>query len=378
MEKRPLYSRRIENLQGSPIRETLRMASRPGMVSFAGGLPSPQTFPSRNLETLPKKYLQYGPTEGEPELRALLARDLRVLGLDCGPDQVIVLSGSQQGIDLVAKLFIDPGSQVAVESPTYLAALQVFRFFRARFTVLDAAEPDLGRGPTALAYLNPTFQNPTGKCLSLGERRRIAGECDKGRVPLFEDDPYRDLAYGPSDRTPICSMVKKAPWVYQGSFSKTLAPGLRIGFLAASKTLVPFLNRLKQAADLHTNRIGQWWVLNHLRDPGRKARLDRLVLHYRQKRDSFAKTLQEHFSGIATWSIPVGGLFFWLALRRPLDTRTLFKKALRKGVAFMPGEPFFVETPAPKGFIRLNFSHSTRKETDKGLSCLAGLIKSLK
>jgi 2-aminoadipate transaminase len=375
MKNQTILSKRAANLHGSPIRETLRLATRPGMVSFAGGLPYARTFPSLRPGKVPARYLQYGPTEGEAELRSRLARNLRSLGLDCGADQVLVLSGSQQGIDLAAKLFIDPGSRVGVQSPTYLAALQVFRFFGARFVILDDAEPGAGLGRPVLLYLNPTFQNPTGKCLSLEERRRIARECDKRGIPLFEDDPYRDLAYGPCERTPICSMVKKAPWIYQGSFSKILAPGLRIGFLAASQGLFTPLNRLKQAADLHTNRLSQWLVLDYLRNPGRKARLARLASNYLRKRNAFAGSLEKYFSGIATWSIPCGGLFFWLALKKRMDTRILFQRALEKGVAFMPGESFFAEATPPKGFIRLNFSHSSEGEADKGLSRLAGLIR---
>lgn len=374
MLKTPVFSKRVENLQGSPIREALRSVSR-GVISFAGGLPDAESFPSLRAESVPARYLQYGPTEGEPELRDLLAKKLQGLGIHTGPDQILILSGSQQGIDLAAKLFVDKGSPVALESPTYLAALQVFRFFGARFNILDPSRPTWERPLPALLYLNPTFQNPTGRCLSTEERQTVAKECDRRRIPVLEDDPYRDLAYGPCDRTPICAFLKKTEWIYQGSFSKTLAPGLRIGFLAASKGLFPHLARLKQAADLHTNRLSQWLVLQHLKSRGLEARMGRLVLHYRGKRDRFARVLKSRFSGLASWSIPQGGLFFWLALNNPLDTRVLFQKALRKKVAFMPGEAFFVEQPAPHGFLRLNFSHASESETEEGLSRLAALVR---
>ena len=374
MSRKLLLSKRVENLHGSPIRETLSLVSKK-TISFAGGLPDAATFPKINSGKIPSRYLQYGPTEGEPELRKHLARELNRLGFDCGPDQVLVLSGSQQGIDLAAKLFIDPETVVALESPTYLAALQVFRFFGAKFKILETCR-SLGKGPPPrFIYLNPTFQNPTGRCLSLDERRHIARECDLRRITVFEDDPYRDLAYSPCDRTPVCSLLRKSEWIYQGSFSKTLAPGLRIGFLAASRRLFPYLSRLKQAADLHTNRVSQWFVLEQLRDKGRPQRMSRLVQSYRRKRDFFAKSLDKHFSGLASWSVPQGGLFFWLVLKRPLDTRVLFRQALAKGVAFMPGEAFFVEKPAPHGFMRLNFSHASRKEMDGGLGLLASLLR---
>ncbi len=346
------------------------------MVSFAGGLPTPESFPPLGTRGVPRRFLQYGPSEGEPELRRFIARDLRRRGLDCGPGQVLVLSGSQQGIDLAAKLFIDPGSVVAVESPTYLAALQVFRFFGAAFQNADMDRGGLGPRKPVLSYINPTFQNPTGRCLPLEERRALALECDRRGVPLFEDDPYRDLAFGPCDRTPVASLLRKADWIYQGSYSKTLAPGLRIGYLAASPNLVRPLTRLKQAADLHTNRISQWIVLQRLRDGGWEKRAGKLAGIYRGRRDAFADSLDRHFRGMADWSVPEGGLFFWLRLKKRLDTRRLFPLALEKGVTFMPGEHFFAERRPPAGYLRLNFSHASPAESERGLSRLAGLVGS--
>ena len=344
------------------------------MVSFAGGLPAPDSFPAFGTGRIPSRFLQYGPSEGEGELRRFIARDLRRRGLDCGPSQVQVLSGSQQGIDLAAKLFMDPGSVVAVESPTYLAALQVFRFFGASFQRLDPIRGTLGPLKPVLSYISPTFQNPTGRCLSLGERKALARECDRRGVPLFEDDPYRDLAFGPCDRTPVASLLRRAEWIYQGSYSKTLAPGLRIGYLAASPNLVRPLTRLKQAADLHTNRISQWFVLQQLRGGGWEKRMGKLAAGYRLRRDDFAAILDRHFKGLADWSVPVGGLFFWLRLKKRLDTRRLFPLALEQGVAFMPGEHFFMGSQPPTGYLRLNFSHASPADAERGLTRLAGMV----
>lgn len=375
----PRLSSRVRDLQPSPIREILAVAGRPGMISFAGGLPSPDSFPSLDLGALPASVLQYGESEGEAALRRRLAADLREQGLDCAPEQVVILSGSQQGIDLVAKLFVDPGTPVALESPSYLAALQVFRFFGARF--LPFAAGDIGAagplfpGRPALAYVIPTFQNPTGYCYGEAQRRDFAGICDELGVPVFEDDPYRDLCYQASERRPLCRHLKSAPWIYQGSFSKTLAPGLRLGYLAASPELLPYLTRLKQAADLHSNRLSQWLVLGELESAGRAARLAALVAAYRQKRDAFAALLAEHFADLATWQVPAGGLFFWLKLKAPFDTRRLLPLALERGVAFMPGEPFHADSAAGQGTIRLNFSHAGSAEAGRGLEVLAGLIR---
>ncbi|MBS0338257.1 MAG: PLP-dependent aminotransferase family protein [Proteobacteria bacterium] len=366
----PALSSRTARLHASPIREILAVIDRPGMVSFAGGLPSPDSFPAVEPGGAPAAVLQYGPTEGEPALRDRIAANLRSIGMDCTADQVLVLSGSQQGIDLVGKLFIDAGTRVAVESPTYLAALQVFRYYGADFVPLGPARD------AAFAYVIPTFQNPTGHCYSAAERQDLARLCDESGMPLFEDDPYRDLVYDACDRTPVASRLRRAPWIYQGSFSKSFAPGLRLGYLAASPEFVPLLVRLKQAADLHSNRLSQWLILRELQDPGSAARLERLAAGYRVRRDAFAAELHRHFSGIADWAVPPGGLFFWLRLRAAIDTRELLSDAIGQGVAFMPGEAFFPDPADGVGTMRLNFSHAGAAEAARGLRTLARLVTS--
>lgn len=373
----PRLSQRVGDLQASPIREILAVLNKPGMVSFAGGLPSPDSFPHCDLGAVPAAFLQYGASEGEAALRAHIAADMQAIGLHCEPSQVLVLSGSQQGIDLVAKLFIDPSSLVALESPTYLAALQVFRFFGARFSRLQALleTSDEADQVPKLAYTIPTFQNPSGYCMTSAERDALAQACDRNGMVLFEDDPYRDLVYEACERTPVCVRLRSASWVYQGSFSKTLAPGMRLGYLVASQDLLPYLTRLKQAADLHSNRISQWWVLQQLQDPKYPARLQQLTQTYRVKRDNFARGLDHHFKDLATWQIPQGGLFFWLTLKRPLDTRKLLPLALEQQVAFMPGEAFMPEATQGTGQIRLNFSHADGAQTQAGLARLAGSLR---
>ncbi|WP_407277777.1 PLP-dependent aminotransferase family protein [Aromatoleum evansii] len=375
----PAFSARTRDLHASPIREILAVVDRPGMISFAGGLPSGDSFPRLSLDAMPLNALQYGPSEGERPLREWIAADLRARGLDCSADQVLIVSGSQQGIDLVAKLFIDPGTPVAVESPTYLAALQVFRFFGARLHAYDAEAPDtasFARDKPAFAYVIPTFQNPSGRCLDAAQRAALAASLDEAHIPVFEDDPYRDLAYDPCERTPLCARLQRAPWIYQGSFSKSLAPGLRLGYLAASPELLPFLTRLKQAADLHSNRVSQWVVLQQLNDPARHARIDALVASYRLRRDAFEQALRRHFGDIATWRTPPGGLFYWLTLRNKIDTRALLPKAIEANVAFMPGEPFLPHETEACGQLRLNFSHATAEQADVGLRRLAALVRS--
>jgi DNA-binding transcriptional MocR family regulator len=372
------FSNRTGDLHASPIREILSVVDRPGMISFAGGLPAVDSFPHFNLDAMPQAMLQYGPSEGEWELRQRVVEELNARGLRCTAEQVLILSGSQQGIDLVAKLFIDPGTPVAVESPTYLAALQVFRFFGACFLAYDADALDAPlwqREKPAFAYAIPTFQNPSGHCLDARQREALAAACDAANVPLFEDDPYRDLVYDACERTPVCARLERAPWIYQGSFSKSLAPGLRLGYLAASPGLLPFLTRLKQAADLHSNRISQWLVLQQLNDPAQPQRLEALAATYRKRRDAFEAALQRHFGDLASWRKPPGGLFFWLTLNRCIDTRQLLPKAIESGVAFMPGEPFMSQSTERCGQLRLNFSHASEKQAETGLANLAALVR---
>jgi DNA-binding transcriptional MocR family regulator len=409
-----MFSERIALLRPSPIREMLAVTERPGVVSFAGGLPAAEMLPEFELSTLRsaathhtatvgrseagsgrssewgRQALQYGPSEGDADLRAVVSAKLRELEVDAPPERVMILSGSQQGIDLVAKLFVDMGTPVAVESPTYLAALQVFRSFGACFVPLPtvttsvasagASEADAGRhragAPEArVAYVVPTFANPTGACMDNAERDALARSVAARGTVLFEDDPYRDLAYDPCDRTPIAARFAGGggQWIYQGSFSKTFAPGLRLGFLAASPELFRRLVMLKQAVDLHSSRLSQRIVFDALTSPGWGRRIDDLVAFYRARRDAFADALDRRFAGLAAWSVPSGGLFFWLTLRSPLDTRTLLDAAVERGVAFMPGEEFFAGEPT-LGTMRLNFSHAAPDLADRALAILADLV----
>lgn len=371
-------SQRVKQLHASPIREILSVIKRPGMVSFAGGLPAQASFTLPDFSTMPAEYLQYGPSEGEPTLRKLLCEELTALGLDCEPEQVLVLSGSQQGIDLLAKLMIDQGTLVALENPTYLAALQVFRFFGARFTTLQPSAPaDMANGAELprLCYVIPTFQNPSAYCYTQAERQQLAEVCMQKDILLFEDDPYRDLMYEPCDRQPICSFMSRGSWVYQGSFSKSLAPGLRLGFMVCSKNLITPLTRLKQAADLHSNRLSQYWVMQQLQDAKRKIRILELQTLYRSKRDAFNNALNQTMSQLAHWEVPQGGLFFWLRLQQQLDTSLLLQKALEQNLAIMPGEPFFhSKEHTGNSYLRLNFSHAEPAEMQSGLQILASLL----
>lgn len=365
-----MFADRIGNLVESPVREILKIIDRPGMVSFAGGLPAAECFPAFDYASIESRHLQYGPSEGEGCLREQVAKSLCERGLEVTADQVLILSGSQQGIDLVAKLFIEPGVKVAVEVPTYLAALQAFDLFGAEYLGYNVEDPHVESA--RLTYAIPTFQNPTGHCYSTEQRKALAAACDDSGSVLFEDDPYRDLVYGECDRTPICSYISKVDWVYQGSFSKAYAPGLRLGYMVCSKALFPLMVRLKQAADLHSCRLSQQLISTLLNTEDDRD----LIGFYKKRRDHFQEELQRKFTELAEWQQPVGGLFFWLKLKPgyAVDTRLLLKQAIAEGVAFMPGEAFYPAGVQPESALRLNFSHATPEMASKGLSLLARII----
>ena len=381
-----MFSERIDRLTSSLIRELLALTQKPDIISFAGGLPARDAMPLLNLGDLPPELSQYGTTDGEPELRAAIAGQLAGLGLRCRPEQVLITTGSQQGIDLVSKLYIDPGTPVAVEAPSYLAALQSFRLFGARFEELplsaDGIDPQqlrqiLLRHRPALLYLIPTFQNPAGVCYNEATRAAVAEILRETGTPLLEDEPYRELVYEPVDRTPLCARLRESDsWMYMGTFSKTGIPGLRVGYIVASADMHPYLVRLKQSTDLHTNRIGQWWCARFINARDYPAHLERLRAFYRERRDAMQAALGRHLGDLAEWTPPNGGLFFWVRLKGGGDTRALLVKALERKVAFMPGEAFFAN-PDPRhgAYMRLNFSHATPEQLERGMQVLAEVIR---
>jgi len=378
------FSERVDRLKSSLIREILAAAQRPEVMSFAGGLPAEPMLPKVQWADMPASMGQYGMSEGEPALREAVAAEARALGIDCTASQVLIVSGSQQTLDLAAKLFIDRGTEVLLEAPTYLAALQTFQLFGASCLAvpqeadgpsLAALRQRLEQHRPAFAYLIPTFQNPSAVRYSEAKRDAVAALLDEFGVTLIEDEPYRELVFDDGSASPVVARMRKASWIYTGTVSKTLLPGLRVGYLIATPDLFPYLLRLKQAADLHTNRIGQWQALQWLGSEAYRAHLADLRQFYRQRRDAMQVALEEHFGDLADWQLPPGGLFFWLQLKQPVDTRTLLKPALEQDVAFMPGEPFFIEPEQNPGYLRLNFSHVAPERLNEGVRRLAQVVR---
>lgn len=378
------FSERVDRLKSSLIREILAAAQRPEVMSFAGGLPAESMLPRVEWAQMPASMGQYGMSEGEPALREAIAAEARALGVACSASQVLIVSGSQQTLDLASKLFIDRGTEVLLEAPTYLAALQAFQLFGADCLAvpqeadgpsLVALRQRLEQHKPAFAYLIPTFQNPSAVRYSEEKRDAVAALLDEFNVTLIEDEPYRELVFDDGSARPIVSRMRKASWIYTGTISKTLLPGLRVGYLIATPDLFPYLLRLKQSADLHTNRIGQWQALQWLGSEQYLSHLNELRRFYRLRRDAMQAALEEHFSDLADWQLPQGGLFFWLQLKRPVDTRTLLKPALAQDVVFMPGEPFFIDPERNPGYLRLNFSHVAPERLGEGIRRLAGVVR---
>lgn len=379
-------AQRMNRLRSSLVRDILAATAKPGVISFAGGLPAAGLMPELPLAAVADPALyQYGTSEGEPAFREAVAEWVSETGLKVQASQVLALAGSQQGLDFAAKLFIDEGTPMVTEAPTYVAALQVFELFGADLhTVpLTAEGPDLAllektldRHRPRCIYLIPCFQNPSGACYAEETRAAIAELLDHYAVTLIEDEPYRSLSLqAERPMTPISSLLRRANWLYLGSFSKILWPGWRLGYLAASPALMPHLVRLKQAADLHTQRPGQLAVAHWLKSAERGRDLERLKNGYRIRRDAMQAALERHFGDIADWEEPQGGLFFWLRLRGLQARRAELDRALERNVAFMPGEAFYPAQATGQTTMRLNYSRSTPEEMETGLAILSASLR---
>jgi len=384
-------ARRGARMNPSIIREILKLTERSGVRSMAGGLPSPDSFPvepirqacEKVLREVPREALQYAASEGFGPLREWVAQRLRAQGLAAATDQVLITTGSQQGLDLVGKVLIDAGSPVAVETPTYLGALQAFAPYEPRFVSLasdgDGPLPDAlaalahDAPGTRFAYLLPNFQNPTGHLMSAARRDALVHAAQRAGVPLVEDNPYGDLWYDEPPPAPIASRWHDGV-IYLGSFSKILAPGFRLGYIVAPRELFPKLLQAKQAADLHTpgfnQRVCHEVVSQGLLDhhvPSIRAR-------YKAQRDAMAEALRAHLPEGCEWQLPRGGMFFWVRLPEGSDAMALLDPAVRAGVAFVPGAPFYAGAADPCT-LRLSFVTLSPQDIAEGVAALGATLK---
>ncbi|MBW4719889.1 aminotransferase-like domain-containing protein [Saccharothrix obliqua] len=366
----------------SPVRDLLALTARPEVISFAGGLPAPELFDVEALRTafdqaLSRRTLQYAPTEGDPDLRARVAERLTDRGLPTGAEDLVVTTGSQQALTLAVTALLEPGSVVAVEEPTYLAALQAFRLAGAR--VVPVPGDNHGIDPDALAevvkrerptmlYLVPTFANPTGRTLTADRRARVAALADRHGLWVVEDDPYSELRYRGNPLPPLAAHSERV--LHVGSFSKIGAPGLRLGWLRGPAELLRSLVIVKQAADLHTSTIDQAAAAVYLGAGDIGRHIAGLRAAYRERRDAMIRALPSTLPPGASWSDPDGGMFVWVELPDGVDTGELLPKALAQDVAFVPGAPFYATTPNPST-MRLSFTTNTVPQIEEGMRRLA-------
>ncbi|GAA1346612.1 aminotransferase-like domain-containing protein [Saccharothrix algeriensis] len=377
---------RVATVASSPVRDLLALTARPEVISFAGGLPAPELFDLDGLRAafdraLSRRSLQYAPTEGDADLRAHVASRMTARGLPTAAADLLVTTGSQQALTLVVTALLEPGSVVAVEEPTYLAALQAFRLAGAR--VVPVAGDEHGVDPAALAdvidrerpellYLVPTFANPTGRTLTAERRAEVAALADRHDLWVVEDDPYSELRYRGAELPALAALSPKV--LHLGSFSKIGAPGLRLGWLRAPAELLRTLVIVKQAADLHTSTVDQAAAAAYLDAHDLAEHVRSLRGAYRERRDALVAALPSTVPDGTRWSDPDGGMFVWLTLPDGVDTAQLLPAALARDVAFVPGAPFYATTP-DRATMRLSFTTNTVAEIAEGMRRLGGVLR---
>lgn len=394
------YAQRTKVLKSSAIRELLKLTQQPEMISFAGGLPAPDVFPTERFQQACQKVLkensrqalQYGASEGFEPLRDMVARHIQRYGIKAKTENVLITSGSQQALDLIGKLLINPGDRVLVEAPTYLGALQAFNVYGAEYVSVlsdddglrtDQLEKPLRSGPKFM-YVLPNFQNPGGTTLSEDRRHELVSLADRYGVPIIEDDPYGQLRYEGEHLTPLVVLDREnlrrdngyslGNVIYLSTFSKTLAPGLRLGWIVAPAEVISKLVQLKQGADLHTSTFAQMVAYEVAKDGFLDEHVKLIRKVYRERRDVMLDSLKRFFPPEVKWTYPRGGLFLWVTLPKGMNCQRLFEDALRENVAFVPGDCFYAGNGfVNEGFLhfRLNFSYVSPEQIHEGIRRLS-------
>jgi 2-aminoadipate transaminase len=395
------FAHRTERMTSSTIRELLKLLDDPEIISFAGGLPAPDVFPVAEIEQATvrvlrehgRSALQYGPTEGFRPLRELITRHMARYGIEVTADNVLITTGAQQGLDLIGKLFLNPADRVAVEDPTYLGALQAFTSYQARYLAvpidddgmrMDVLEEALRAAPK-FVYVLPNFQNPGGVTLSLERRRRLVELAAHYGTPIVEDDPYGQLRYEGEHLPPLvrldaelhgCAKGEssfRGDVIYLGTLSKTLAPGLRVGWVVAPAEVASRLVQMKQGADLHSSTFAQMVAFEVARGGFLDRHVRTIRALYGARRDAMLAALQRHFPPGVRWTRPQGGLFLWVTLPAGWDAGELLRRALAAKVAFVPGGAFHAAGGGDNTF-RLNFSYSPPDVIEEGVRRLGSLL----
>lgn len=390
-------SEAAKSIKSSAIRDLLKVTEQPEVISFAGGLPAPECFPTEELTAAtervlveqPLAALQYGPTEGYTPLRELIAQHMTRLNVDVPMSQVLISSGSQQALDQIGKLFIDPGALVAVEEPTYLGALQAWGPYKPSYVTIpmddeglkvDALQAILEEGARPrFLYLVSCFQNPTGVTLSAERKIALLKLAAQYNLPIVEDDPYGELYYE-GERPPLLAAQDIAMHgelrhvIYLSTFSKVLAPGLRVGWVIAPQALISKFISAKQGMDLHSGSLAQASAYEACRTGLLERHVPTIRAIYHERRDAMLAALEEHMPAGVKWTRPKGGMFVWLTVPEHIDTTELLSVALQENVAFVPGTTFYANGGGTNT-MRLNFSHPSAEKIKQGVVRLANAIK---
>ena len=380
----------IRHLQASIIREILKISSQPGVISFAGGLPAPELFPLEQLKKISVDVLaehgpssvQYSLSKGLTPFRELLAARATDHGVTTGVDNVMITSGAQQGIELLARAFIDPGDFILVENPTYVGALQVFNYYQARYATIemddegmlvDELENKIRQYNPKLIYTVTNFQNPTGITMSARRRIQLVELAAKYNIPVIDDNPYGDIRFA-GEPLPDLKAHGGREVISLHTSSKTVAPGFRIGWINGPSTVMDYIEKVKQCTDLHTSTFNQLMIYEFMKQGHFEAHVEKIKVDYRAKRDIMVKTMEESFPEGITWTRPDGGLFLWVTLPQGMSAKELLKKAVDMKVAYVYGVPFY---PYGEGAntLRLNFSNATKDGIVEGIKRLGTLFK---
>ncbi len=384
------FAKRLDNVTGSAIRAIFALIGQPGMISFAGGNPAPECFPSADIAEISASLinkngshiLQYGGTPGISRLKDTVVQMMAARGISASPDEVIITSGATQGIGLAGKTLVNPGDAVLAESPTFIGALQTFLCYEADVKSVDMddegmdmddLESKLKAYKPKFVYTIPTFQNPTGRTMSLERRKKMLALCKAHGVLILEDDPYCDLRYSGQPVPPIKSFDDDGAVIYLLSFSKIISPGLRVGAAIADARIIQKYNIAKQGEDLHTANLSQEIVDAFMRSGKVEKHIETVCANYKGKRDAMLAKLEAFPKGV-TFTKPDGGLFIWVTLPEGMNAVTMFQQCVDAGVAYVPGVHFFPEG-GHENTMRLNFSMASFEQIDKGMDILKGVIE---
>lgn len=384
------FSDRTQEMKSSAIREILKIAEKPDVISFAGGLPAPELFPIEELKIASQKVLdEYGPkalqyslTKGIQPLRQILAERLCRKGIDVTEENILITGGSQQGLDLIGRVFLNEGDVVVCESPTYLGAIQAFNAYRPRWVtvemdkegvIVEQVEQAIRKHNPRLIYVVPNFQNPSGITLSLQRRKRLVELGQKYQVPIVDDNPYGELRYV-GQHLPSLRGLGGDPVIGLGTCSKIVSPGIRIAWVVASTNVIAMFERMKQGVDLHTNTFAQYVLYQYIREGHLDPHIEEIRKAYSQRRDVMIQALREHFPATVNWHEPDGGLFLWVKLPEGVSATKLLDAAVEQKVAYVPGKPFYPYEDTDNT-LRLNFSNSNPDMIREGIKRLGGVLQ---